>query len=154
VNGTEGRHPSPWRIIGIGSPVAGDDLGWLAIEWLREAGFGRRAELLTLDRPGTALLDHLQPDTHVILIDAMDADLASGTVRELPLADLIVRARPPSSHGLGVAETLALARALGTLPQRLHIIGIQKDHGSAERGCLNEALGALPRCVSGILGRG
>jgi hydrogenase maturation protease len=125
VSGTEGSSPASWRIIGIGSPVAGDDLGWLAIGWLHHARLDRHADLVTLDRPGTALLDHMQPGSQVILIDAMDADLAPGTILELPLEDLIITARPPSSHEFGLAETLALAKALGTLPHRCHVIGIQ-----------------------------
>jgi len=152
VSGEEGRAPGSWGIIGIGSPVAGDDLGWLAIDWLRNAGFDRYAELLKLDRPGPALLDHLHPDSRVILIDAMDANLAPGTIRVLPLEDLIVTARPPSSHEFGLAESLALARALGTLPQRLYVIGIQKDCGLADREWCAEAMVAFPRSISRILG--
>ena len=152
MSGEEGSTPASWRIIGIGSPVAGDDLGWLAIDWLRNAGFERRAELFALDRPGPALLDYLQPDARVVLIDAMDAGLAPGTIRELPLTDLIVTARPPSSHEFALAETLALAQALGTLPQRLYVIGIQKDCGFADRGWRAEAMVAFPRSISRILG--
>jgi len=125
VSGEEGSGPASWRIIGIGSPVAGDDLGWLAIDWLRSAGFDRYAELVALDRPGPALLDYLQPDARVVLIDAMDARLPAGTLRDLVLDDLLAHARPPSSHDLGLAEALTLAEALGFLPRRLHLIGIQ-----------------------------
>jgi len=125
VSGEEGSTPASWRIIGIGSPVAGDDLGWLAIDWLRNAGFDRYAELLTLDRPGTALFEYLQPGGRVILIDAMDAGLLPGTIRELGLDDLLVTARGPSSHEFGLAETLALGNAMGTLPQSMRILGIQ-----------------------------
>lgn len=114
-----------WRIIGVGSPVAGDDLGWVAIEALRAAGLAGAHELLTLDRPGAALIEHLTPGAHVILLDAMQAERPPGSVRELDLEDLIARAHPPSSHHLGLAETLALAQALGEWPQRLHLLGIQ-----------------------------
>ena len=129
----EGSAPAAWKIIGVGSPVAGDDLGWLAIDWLRDAGFDRHAELLTLDRPGPALLDHLQPDAQVILIDAMDAGLPADTLRELVLDDLLTEARPPSSHDLGLAEALALAKALGVLPVRTHLFGIQMAGAGADR---------------------
>jgi hydrogenase maturation protease len=115
----------PWHIIGVGSPVVGDGLGWAAIEALRAAGLADAHELLTLDRPGPALIEHLTPGTCVILLDAMEAGLAPGSVRELDLEDLIAMARPPSSHHLGLAETLALARTLGVWPQQLHLLGIQ-----------------------------
>jgi hydrogenase maturation protease len=151
VSGTEGISPASWCIIGIGSPVAGDDLGWLAIDWLHNAGFDRHADLVTLDRPGTALLEHMQPGSRVILIDAMDADLAPGTIRELRLEDLILRARPASGHDLGLAETLALAQALGLLPQRLHIIGVQMEEGSADHDWHAKARHAFLPCITSIL---
>ena len=109
--------------------MAGDDLGSAAIAALADAGLSRCAELLSLDRPGAALIEHLQGRPCVILIDAMLAGLPAGTVRELSLEDLIVSAQPPSSHQLGLAETLALASALACLPQHLHLIGIEAGAG-------------------------
>lgn len=142
-----------WRIIGIGSPVAGDDLGAAAIAELADAGLNRCAELLTLDRPGPALIEHLQDGFCVILIDAMLAGLPPGTVRELPLEDLIVSARPPSSHHLGLAETLALASALACLPQRLHLIGIEAGAG-LDGDTRSAALAAVVETVRQILAAG
>jgi hydrogenase maturation protease len=118
-----------WRIIGVGSPAAGDDLGAAAIAAIAAAGLNCSAELLSLDRPGPALIEHLQARTRVIVIDAMVAGLPPGTVRELSLEDLIVSARPPSSHQLGLAETLALGSAPACLPQHLYLIGIEAGAG-------------------------
>ncbi|TVP81870.1 hydrogenase maturation protease [Thioalkalivibrio sp.] len=124
----EGRSDG-WRIIGVGSPVTGDDLGWAAIAALKEAGLDHVAELLFLDRPGPALVDHLQGRDRVILIDAMQAGLVPGSVRALSHEELIVSAHPPSSHDLGLAEALALARALDCIPAHLHVIGIETGPG-------------------------
>lgn len=148
----EGRTPAPWRIIGIGSPVVGDDLGWRAIEALREAGMGRHAELLSLDRPGTVLLDYLDPDGRVILIDAMEAGLFPGNIRELELDDLISNALAPSSHDFGVAETLALAQAVGSLPQCLHLLGLQMPAGPVGENWFAAVEGNLIPKVRSILG--
>ena len=137
-----------WRIIGIGSPVAGDDLGWQAIDALREAGIGRHAELLTLDRPGPALLDHFEPDVHVILIDAMDAGLPPGSIRDLTLDDLLFGALPPSTHHLGLAESLALARALDGLPRVLYVIGLQKGERFQRPGAMFDEL--LQRVIDSV----
>ena len=145
-NGSEG-----WRIIGVGSPVAGDDLGWAVIEALNEAGLDYAAELLPLDRPGPALVDHLQGRNRVILIDAMHAGLAPGSVRALSLQELVVSARPPSSHGLGLADALALARALDCIPAYLHVIGIETGPGlDAETRSI--AIGEVVRRIEAILG--
>ena len=127
---TRGAVERHWHIIGVGSPVTGDDLGWKAIEVLRDAGIDRYAELLALDRPGPALLDHLQPDGQVILIDAMEAGLEAGGIRELRLDELVCAGRMPSSHAFGVADTLALAQALNSLPRRLCVLGLQASDGT------------------------
>ncbi|MCA1789875.1 MAG: hydrogenase maturation protease [Thioalkalivibrio sp.] len=139
-----------WRIIGVGSPVVGDDLGWAAIQALEEAGLDHMAELLPLDRPGPALLDYLQGRSRVILIDAMQAGLAPGSVRALSPAELIASAHPPSSHDLGLAETLALARALGCIPARLHVIGVETSP-VLDGGMRSDALREVVRLVQSVL---
>jgi hydrogenase maturation protease len=140
-----------WRIIGVGSPVAGDDLGWAAIEALEGAGLNRCADLLRLDRPGPALLDYLQGRSRVILIDAMQAGLEPGSVRALSPEELITSAQPPSSHDLGLAETLALARALGCMPARLYVIGVEA--GPVLDGAARSvALGEVVRLIQSVLG--
>lgn len=144
-----------WRVIGVGSPVAGDDLGWRAIDALRDAGFDRHAELLSLDRPGPALLDHFESADQVILIDAMEAGLPPGSLRDLTLDDLLSVARPPSSHDLGLAESLALARALGSLPRVLRVLGIQRGDGSQRAGAgLDRALQRVVSRVQSVIVRG
>ena len=130
--------------------MAGDDLGWAAIEGLEEAGLNHVAELLPLDRPGPALVDHFQGRNRVILIDAMEAGLAPGSVRALALEELIVSAHPPSSHGLGLAEALALARALDCMPAHLRVIGIEAGPG-LDRETLSSAIREVVRLVQAIL---
>lgn len=141
-----------WRIIGVGSPVAGDDLGWAAIAALEAAGLNRCADLLCLDRPGPSLLDHLQDRSAVILIDAMQAGLPPGSVRVLSAAALITSAHPPSSHDLGLAEALALACALGCIPDRLYVIGVETGpalDGASRSAALREVVRLIQAMLSG-----
>ena len=78
-----------------------------------------------LDRPGMALLDHLRGHAHVILIDAvLSAEHCPGTWLALPREELALLAFPASSHGIGVAEALAMGETLGMLPEKLEIWGI------------------------------
>jgi len=144
------RSAEGWRIIGVGSPVVGDDLGWAAIAALEEAGLNRCADLLSLDRPGPALLDYLQGRSRVILIDAMQAGLEPGSVRALSPEELIASAHPPSSHDLGLAETLALARALDCMPARIYVIGVET--GPVLDGVARSvALGEVVRLIQPLL---
>ena len=119
----------PLRIIGIGSPVVGDGFGIEAVEALRAlpglAALGDAIDWCALDRPGIALLQHLKGAETVVLIDAMLSGADPGTVKRLALPDLLQQGAVPSSHQLGVAESLALAHALGELPLQLLIYGIE-----------------------------
>lgn len=116
----------PLRIIGIGSPFAGDRFGIEAVESLRAlSGLVSDVEWCVLDRPGIGLIERLKGAEAVILIDAMLSGAAPGTVRRLALPELLQQGAVPSTHQLGVAESLALAQALGELPPRLLIYGIE-----------------------------
>jgi len=119
----------PLRIIGIGSPFAGDRFGIDAIEILRTLPeltiLGCDVEWCALDRPGAGLIEQLRGAEAVLLIDAMQSGSEPGAVRRLSLADLLQQTAVPSSHQLGVAESLALAQALGELPPQLLIYGIE-----------------------------
>lgn len=133
------------RVIGIGSPFGGDAVGFAAIERLGEETdlLPPETELLTLDRPGSALIPLLEKSRAVILIDAMQSGRSPGTVQRLQLDDLLAEANPPSSHSLGVAEALAMARALGVLPEKLLIYGIEADGENATTGWYPQLLELL-----------
>ena len=142
--------PARWRVIGIGSPVAQDDLGWAAIDLLRMAGLDASLDLLTLDRPGPALLAYLGRGERVILIDAMESGQAPGSVRDLALDELIASAGMPSTHALGLAETLRLAEALGALPEHLYILGIEMGVPGTDGGWRAAALREVLRRIRAL----
>ena len=128
-------------------------MGWAAVEALQRAALSCVADLLTLDRPGPALIEYLEPQASVILIDAMQAGLPPGSVRELALEDVIVGSRPPSTHDLGLAESLALALALDRMPRSLHLIGIEAGSGASpaewRQPALQEVVARVQRLVGG-----
>jgi hydrogenase maturation protease len=121
-------------ILGIGSPFGNDRAGWLVIDAL-QASLDARGQvpsgltLAALDRPGTALLEHLRGADRAVLIDAARGAGAPGTVVQLDAAQL--EANPTlSSHGFGVAEALALGAALKALPPELTVLAIVIDGSS------------------------
>jgi len=101
------------RIIGIGSPHGDDRFGWAVVEALHQQGLPAGVQLQSLDRPGPALLSHLQAGGPTILVDAADAGLPAGQLRWVDRREL---ARAPldgeTSHCLGIQESLQLADAL------------------------------------------
>ena len=115
-------------ILGIGSPFGDDRAGWLVIETLEAAVDPRMLTeagitIAALDRPGAALLEHMRGFDRAVLIDAVRGDASPGTVLTLDAGTLGPGARL-SSHGVGVAEALALGAELGMLPAELSLFGI------------------------------
>jgi hydrogenase maturation protease len=142
----EPRRPelAPVRVIGVGSPFGADALGLEAARRLA-ADTPPGAEVIAVDRPGERLLDLFAGAAAVILIDAARAagsDGDPGTVHDLDLEAVAdAGARPFSSHGFGVAETIALARALGRLPPRGRVLAVEVDpSGTASDPALQRAL--------------
>ena len=118
-------HP-PVRILCIGSPHEPDNLGFLAAHTLMGHFNPDQVEVLALDRPGPRLIEHMRGADTVILVDAVKSGAAAGTLYQLEghaLDGLI--AHHTSSHGFGLAETLALAEKMGELPTHLKFVGLE-----------------------------
>jgi hydrogenase maturation protease len=111
----------------------GDDrLGWVAAATLRRAAVMNAApsgliEISILDRPGALLPMHWRGTDSVILLDAVRSGAAPGTRHCLDASHLTGAGMGFSSHGFGVAEAVELARALGEMPARLLLRGIEAD---------------------------
>jgi hydrogenase maturation protease len=114
-------------IVGVGSPFGDDTLGWRALDALQGSGWrppGCRVSYRKADRPGAGLLELFAGRDAAVLLDALVAGGAPGTVRLLDRAELLLHGSRASSHALGVAEVLALGERLGMLPPRLWVIGL------------------------------
>jgi len=111
------------RVIGCGNRHRGDDgAGILVAEQLRQMGFDAKTE-----GGGTAgLIEAWNGADDVVVVDAVATGATPGTVQLWDGKQLAV---PDdhfgSTHGLGVAEAIALARVLGLLPKHLSVYGIE-----------------------------
>jgi hydrogenase maturation protease len=110
-------------ILGCGNRQRGDDAaGILAAERLRALGLA--AEVCAGE--AAELMEAWSGVDDVIVIDAVVTGAPTGTVQVWD------GQRPPvfatsagSTHGLGVAQAIELARALDRLPARLRVYGIE-----------------------------
>jgi hydrogenase maturation protease len=124
------------RVIGLGQTFAGDDAaGLLVIEHLRGWNAIAPVDLLTLAE-ASQLIEQLCDVEFVWIVDAVNAPDSVGCVLELSIAQLDARAScSASSHGLDVAQAIALCREL--YPERIapeiHVLGIGIDIGRLER---------------------
>jgi len=135
------------RLVGIGSPFGADRLGWLAVERLAPhlpAGVEPRP----LDRPGPALLHELEGLDRACLIDAARGDHPIGHLYRLRPTDLATVASGPSTHALGLAETLTLGACLGLLPPDVLILAVETGGAHDPEPPLQRAWPALYNAVT------
>ena len=140
------------KVIGIGSPFGDDQIGLLLIDELRgeqqlQPYLGTALELLALDRPGAGLLAQFEGVKSTVLIDAVVSGSQAqagelhcwSDVEQFQGVQKIV-----SSHGLGLAQALELGLTLGTLPERLLILGIDIDPAQQAAGLSPSLAQQLP----------
>jgi hydrogenase maturation protease len=108
------------RVLGLGEPARGDDVvGPVVAEAVRaDPGVD-----VVIARDALALVDALLDADHVVLVDAVLADPAPGTVLTLTEDRLDRDVRAVSTHVTAVPTAIALARALGATA-RLDVVGV------------------------------
>ena len=114
-------------VIGIGNEFRGDDA--LGLHVARELR-GRALEgVSVIEHAGEGLLlvDAWRDRECVIIVDAISSGSIPGTLRyfDASSAGLPQQFLRYSSHSLGVAEAIRLARRLQQLPPRVYVYGIE-----------------------------
>lgn len=117
-------------VIGIGSPFGFDRLGWDVIDRLHARALGAPAlwsgvRLEHNERLGAPLLAQMRGARLVVLVDAVQTGAEPGALIRLEFDAVQPLRTTPSSHEFGVAQTLALGRALGELPPRVLVMGLE-----------------------------
>jgi hydrogenase maturation protease len=137
-------------VIGLGNEFRSDDgVGLIAARRLRARG------LAAVEHEGdfAALIDRWRGAAGVILIDAVSAGTVPGTLHRFdasasPLPRELFKS---STHTLDVADAVELSRALGTLPARVVVFGIEAKQFSAGKGLSAEVQDALPILIEEVI---
>jgi len=139
-------------VIGVGNEYRGDDAtGLIAVRRLRES-LGDRVICREENGEGTALIEAWKEADAVILVDATHSGLPPGTLHRF---DVAAQSLPTtllcySTHAFGVAEAIELARALGQLPARFVVYGIEGKNFTAGSDLSAEAEKAVEEAVGQI----
>ena len=132
----------PAIVLGIGQLAAGDDAVGLAVA--RE--LAARGVAVRESADASALLALLEAGHRVVVVDAVAGGGPPGSVIRLAPEALGSGPTPLSSHGLGVAESISLARTLfgPRAVAELVIIGIAIDRPSTH------AVGLCPAVAAAV----
>jgi hydrogenase maturation protease len=142
----------------VGNALRGDDAAGLEVLRLLEGTLPEGVRVLACEGEPVALLDAWEGCGTVIVVDATRSGAEPGTVRRIPahetrLPDELTRA---STHVLGVGEAIELARALGRLPARTIVYGIEGsrfDTGAELSPEVAAAVGAVAAAIRSELER-
>jgi hydrogenase maturation protease len=127
-------------VVGIGQPAAGDDGVGLAVA----RALAARGAPVRESADASIVLALLEAGRRVVIVDAVVGGGAPGTVLRLDPGALASGPAPLSSHGIGVAEALELARTLyGEGAARgVAIVGISIDRPASSAIGLSPAVAA------------
>jgi len=110
------------RVICCGTPYRGDDAaGLLVAEGLHQLNIA----VSTCTGEATDLLLTMDGAEEVLIVDAVISGAPAGTISEWHDGTTEFRHHSSTTHALGVAEGIALARELGKTPRQLHIYSIE-----------------------------
>ena len=138
-------------VVGIGNRSRGDDaVGPEVASRVAQLGLPGIA-VVVLDEP-IALVEQFDTHDHVVVVDAIDPHGHPGKVHVQQVGRAPLRRDPPAlgSHGLGVADAVELARALGRLPKRLTLVGVEArtfQPGAPLTAAVRESLGDAAKAV-------
>ncbi len=154
-------------VIGVGNALRRDDGAGLEVaRRLRTladaAGTAVRTELampadlavLEYEGEPLGLLELWEGARAAVLVDAIRSGAAPGTIHRVDVSREPVPALlrgSSSTHAVGVGEAIELARALGRLPARVIVYGVEGACFEAGGGLSTEVAGAVDPLVETVL---
>lgn len=139
-------------VIGVGNEFRRDDAAGLAAARRLAEHAPPGVRVLELSGEATGLLDAWQRAGKVIVVDAVSSGAPPGTVHciEPGQPGQLEKLKALSTHGLGLAEAVELARAMNRLPAGLVIYGIEGqsfDYGPGLSRLVEQAVGRVVQRV-------
>ncbi len=114
----------------------------------QERGLGGEVEFLDGGTLGLNLLPIVEEASHLLILDAVDAKQAPGTVIELTGDEIpLFSGIKLSQHQVTFQEVLGLAAVRGKLPPHLHLIGVQPADLAIGLELSPVVAGALPEVL-------
>jgi hydrogenase maturation protease len=119
-------------VAGIGNAYRSDDGAGLAVAE-RIGATADGVDVIACEQEPLRLLDAWNRADVALVVDAVSSGAKPGTIHRFDASDDALPATVfrGSTHALGVGEAIELARALGRLPGRVLVFGIEGERFSA-----------------------
>ena len=139
-------------VIGVGNELRGDDSIGLVVARALAGDLDDGVRVLECEGEPVSLLAAWEGYNRAIVVDATQSGAAPGTICRIaahagPLPASLSRS---STHLLGIADAIELARALGRLPERTIVYGIEGAAFAAGDELSEPAAAAAVRVAAAI----
>ncbi|MEQ6902089.1 hydrogenase maturation protease [Nocardioides sp. YIM 152588] len=121
-------------VVGLGHGDRGDDgVGPEVADRVSDRLRGEPGVRVVVEEDPAALLDLWRGHDHVVVVDAVVTGVPAGTLHRFdvgsaapPLPERAwARTGTAGTHALGLADAVGLGRALGRLPARVAVVGVE-----------------------------
>ncbi len=140
----------PILILGLGNPLQGDDgVGCRVAEALAKQTLSEDIEVMDGGTPGVGLVNLFEGRRRVVIVDAVEMGESPGQVRQFESQDVVFAGSSArlSLHRSGVADALALARALGIALPEIIVLGVQPAYVGWSTSLSTAVRAAVPQVV-------
>ena len=140
-------------VVAIGNPYRRDDGAGLAVAERLRGRVPETVDIVECEQEPSRLIDAWAGAGTALVVDAVDSGSAPGSVHRFdagarPIPERLFRS---STHSFGLGETVELARALGRLPERVIVYGIEGAVFEAGEGLSAEVAAAVEETAAALL---
>ena len=141
-------------VVGVGNEMRGDDAVGLAVVRALSGTVPEGVAVIECEGEPVSLLSAWEGHARAIVVDATQSDAEPGTIRRIVAADgpLPPALAGSSTHLLGLADAVELARALKRLPAATIVYGIEGASFDTGTG-LSEPVAAAAEKVAAAIRR-
>ena len=140
-------------VIGVGNAYRGDDAAGREVARLVQERLPEELDVIVCELEPTRLIDAWDGAELAVLVDAVSSGAEPGTVHRFDATSEALPSREfrSSTHALGIGETIELARAIGRLPSRVVVFGIEGEVFGSGSGLSDPAEEGVERAVELVL---
>lgn len=141
------------RVFGLGHRYRGDDVVGLRVAERLRPRVPAGVDVRVLTGEPLDLIEAWAGLDLAVVVDSVRSGQAPGTLHRLEVggADLPAGGAAASSHAFDLTDTVELARAIGILPRRLVVWGVEGARYGMGDAPTPEVMAAVPEAVDGVL---
>ena len=140
-------------VIGVGNAYRGDDAAGREVARRVQERVPDELDVVVCELEPTRLIDAWDGTGSALVVDAVSSGAEPGTVHRFDASTdpLPSREFRSSTHALGIGETIELARAIGRLPERVVVFGVEGQVFGSGTGLSEPAEAGVERAVELVL---